>query len=317
MFSLKWEGSLMVRKKLLSGVALALALVWSGAAQADTVGLWFFDGGPTGSNLPDGAVFPDSSGNNLDFVYTELSPGFPFAKVQYSTDVPPVIGAGRSLSIPDGSGRVIDTPSTDLFNPAKTGQFTVEFWHKNLNLGFQNVLGLVAPLEHAGGQAPGQSPNRWQITTGLDELISPDGLYEYNTAFFGTTGGGGNRTILETSTADALWGVPDVWKHFALTADLVTRNAFMYVDGVEVASATGLVLSNPIDRQLRLLSNAASTNFNGHAMVDEIRISNVALLPGNGTGNGELAWNASLVPEPSTLGLLLLGGLTMLSRRRS
>jgi hypothetical protein len=86
---------------------------------------------------------------------------------------------------------------------------------------------------------------------------------------------------------------------------------------VEKASATGLVAQTAIDRPLRLLANAATTNFNGNAMVDELRISDVALLPGEGTGDGELAWNATLIPEPAVLSLLVLSGLTLLGRRRA
>ena len=301
----------MTTRELLTGVTLASALVLTSAAEATTVGLWLFDGSTVDTNLPTGTEFRDISGNDLGFVYTDESPALTIPKVQLTSDVPAAIGVGTALTVPIGIGRVIDTPGSSLLHPANTGEFTVEFWHKNLNLGFQNVLGPVAMASPGGG---GQEPNRWQITTGIGNLGvgSPTG-YEYDGTFYGTTGGGGNRTRV-TTTQD--WNVPDVWKHFALTASQSTGELIIYVDGVQVASATGLVAQTAISQPLRLLANAATTNFGGNAQIDELRISDVVLLPGEGTGDGELAWNASLIPEPATLGLMVLGGLAMLNRRR-
>jgi len=87
------------------------------------------------------------------------------------------------------------------------------------------------------------------------------------------------------------------------------------VDGAEVAHWDGgltdrdFELFVPKDEEvcqgagkacLRLMANAVTQNFNGFGFIDELRISDVALLPGDGTGEGELAWNASLAADAPT-----------------
>ena len=306
------------RKMLTTGMILAAVLVLTSGAHANamhahagTVGLWLFDGGPADENVANGTTFADSSGNNLDFVYNDEYGHLTLPKVHYGSDVPATIGTGTSLSVPSGLGRVIDTPSTDLFHPGKTGQLTVEFWHKALNYTFGNILGPVSSASPSGG---GQEANRWQISTGMGNLgkPSPDG-FEYDLSVYGTTGGSGNRTKVTTGQD---WPVPDEWKHVAVTTNHDSGELFIYVNGVQKASATGLVAQEALNAPLRLLNNAATTNFNGHALVDELRISDIALLPGDGSGNGVLAWNTSLVPEPTALGLLVAGGLMILGRRQ-
>jgi hypothetical protein len=298
-------------RKMLTGMTLAVVLVLTSGARAATVGLWLFDGGPADVNVSDGTAFGDSSGNNLDFVYHDEYGHLTLNKVHYGSDVPAAIGMGTSLSVPSGLGRVIDTPSTDLLHPSKTGQLTVEFWHKGLSYTFGNVLGPVSSISPGGG---GQEANRWQISTGMGNLGNPSPTgFEYDLSVYGTSGGSGNRT---RATTGPDWPVEDVWKHVAVTTNHDTGELFIYVNGVEKASATGLVAQAVLDAPLRLLNNAATTNFNGHALVDEMRISDVALLPGDGSGNGVLAWNTSLVPEPTALGLLVAGGLMILGRRR-
>ncbi|NQU39994.1 MAG: discoidin domain-containing protein [Lentisphaerae bacterium] len=91
----------------------------------------------------------------------------------------------------------------------------------------------------------------------------------------------------------------NVWTHIAVTYDGAALRTYVdgtldgtltYAGGVNLAHAgTDFVIAaNDFTG-----AGAAINPF--HGGIDEVRISDVALLPGDGSGNGCLAWNASLV----------------------
>ena len=314
-----------------AGLAFLLVLGLAGAGQAATVALWLFDdpgGLGTGVNIPDGGQLVDSSGNDLHFTYNNSSVSDTLMGFQYTNDVAGTISGGGRTAIEVGPlSRVMDSAASDRFNLAQTGELTIEFWHKSKETQFQNVLGTVNPPPGTG-----LDPNRIQISTGIDSLGVPAQFrptYAYTGVYIDDAGVGGstaglNAGVQKTATdynapAPPDHDTEDVWKHVAFTASTITNDTHIYVDGQEVAvwedGFLNRTFSNfvPANNEacgssgmacLRLMGNAVTDNFNGFAFIDELRISDVALLPGNGTGVDELAWNATLA-SPSVGGPLL------------
>ncbi len=92
--------------------------------------------------------------------------------------------------------------------------------------------------------------------------------------------------------------------------DLGTGTGHIYVDGVEQSFVLGFGLdtmdfgskANAPLRMGALSSASGGSFFQGNFRLDELRFSDTALLPGNGSGVGELAWNVSLAAAPVLLG---------------
>ncbi|MEO6847126.1 MAG: LamG-like jellyroll fold domain-containing protein, partial [Chthoniobacterales bacterium] len=102
----------------------------------------------------------------------------------------------------------------------------------------------------------------------------------------------------------------NAWSQIAMTWDGTTLKS--YVNGILNGSAAAVTTVTPGSTSFSIgaSSTTGASQFFGN--IDEIRVSNVALPPGTGTGVNQLAWNASLVavPEPGTTALLLgAGGL--------
>ena len=287
----------MITRKLLSGVALALVLVWTSAAQAATVGLWefdtmfdatFFTGGPGGDPGIGGKTFFDSSGNGLDFVGIN-----DFGTPLLDADVPSVMGTNTySLNCNQCAAGVPRTPDTALAHRGTTGELTIEFWYRAIEVTAD--VGYVASFN--GG------------TPGATERDGDWGIYEDsngNIRFFMGLGNQANSS-LEVSTLDLGQGYDPAdgnWNHLAFTADsLGTLTSYFNGNQVE-QSAIGLVgaATAPLADYISFSTNPAG-GFGSHVFgMDEFRISDVALLPGSGTGVGELAWNAQLGTVPPVL----------------
>jgi hypothetical protein len=100
------------------------------------------------------------------------------------------------------------------------------------------------------------------------------------------------------------------WYHVAAVFDRVADELRLYLDGSlqstqNLAAATGFTASDKLFLGA-INTQSASFNFNGH--VDEVQIYDRAL------GGTEVQ---SLVPEPTSLSMLSLGGLLLVRRQRS
>lgn len=277
-------------------VVMVGVLVFVSQARANTVGLWLMDDyfdatpSPNPGTDPDpdgGETIPDSSGNSLDFVATTN-----FGSVSQDTDRPSVITTGTSLRSLVGGGGGYVTPSTSLLHRGTTGELTIEFWFKSLR-----ITPSFAYIVNFPGGNGGSFPGDWGVYSNSSGDLR---FFEYSNGFPEVGSGAG------ASDGD--------WHHVAFTIDSAGVMT-SYLDGglITQSAATGASAAALADA---LQFAHANNSFADHDfLIDELRISDVALLPGTGTGNGELAWNASLVPEPTSVLLLVSGGLMLLRRR--
>ena len=288
----------MITRKLLSCMVPALVLVWASAAQAATVGLWLFDTmadaipftadpPPTDPGIGGKTLF-DSSGNGLDFVDIN-----DFGVPRLDTDVPSVMGTNTySLNSRDTAAGLPRTPATALAHRGTTGELTIEFWFRAIEV--TQDVGYVTSFN--GG------------TPGATERDGDWGIYSDSNGDIRFFLGVGNVADSSTtiSTLDLGQGYDPAdgnWNHLAFTADSV-GTLTSYFNGNQVEqSAIGLLgaPTAPLADYVSFASNPAG-GFGTHQFgIDEFRISDVVLLPGSGTGVGELAWNAQLGTVPPVL----------------
>ncbi len=282
-----------MRKQFSVGIALATLLVITAApcAWATTVAQWMFD-------ESSGDVFLDSSGSGFDLTATNPQP--PGSSWSRRSDVPLTTSPPGVTSLKGLDPRVIDTASSDRFSLGKTGAMTMEFWYKDT----PDASGVV---DYVLSTVAAVSDNN-RISVFLD------GGDKINFFFFDNAGGTHSITTGAGSITEGAG-----WQHIAATFDtnVGSGEAFVYIDGSPVASTTTFGTNfAAFDAPFRVFGNGSAENFNGKNLIDELRMSDVALLPGSGTGVGELAWNTSLVPEPGTAILLGLGLVCLFRRRR-
>jgi len=175
--------------------------------------------------------------------------------------------------------------------PVVSGSFTVEAW-------------IMAP---SGGWQSGN-----QTIVGMFQYESPwghnfyFGLSEGKLQFGFYNGGSWCSGI----SADAIT-VTDDWVHVACSYDMSDPQwcrAHYYVNGVEVSGGGDNLDGTPTGGGYLYIgkSSFSDTPFSG--LIDEIRLSSVA------RSVSELSPN--LIPEPMTMGLLALGGLGVVIRRK-
>lgn len=267
----------MNRKHVILAVLAAVFALHVADAWGETIGLWLMEdlvdttpAPATGEqDPPGGETLYDQAGNHLDFVADQN-----FGTVGLDTDVAAVMPVGStSLRSESGGAGLFNTPAATLLHRGNTGALTVEFWFKSLRI--TPSIGYV--LNFAGGNG-GAFTGDW-------------GVYGTNT---------GELRFFEYSN-----GLPEVqvsatvsdggWHHVAFSTD-ATGVLTSYLDGAMVAqtTATGAAAAPLAD-----VLNFGSMNgsFADHDfLIDELRISDAALVAGAGTGVGELAWNVSLAP---------------------
>jgi hypothetical protein len=283
---------------VLSGIVLGL---FSAQSPAATVGLWLFDslsdatppaGGPPPIDPLGGETLLDSSGNNLNFVASTNS-----GTVALTSDRPTVMGGGTQAFDSDGGGFAgFSTPSTALLHRGTTGALSIEFWFKSVSI-TPSVAGI---LSFPGGNGNSTFVGDWGIyQTSAGDLK----FYEYSQLYT-------NELNTGTTVSDGNW------HHVAFTVD-ATGARRGYLDGALVSQLNPANTASPALADVLKFGRADGDGFaNTHIIMDELRISDVALLPGSGSGAGELAWNASLVLEPAALASLAIPGAIGLVRRR-
>jgi len=286
-----------LRANFFVGATLAVAVGFCASmpSRAATVGLWTFDTIGDTTDVAAGEVLYDTSGNNLHFVR-----GVNAGNVLISTDVPSVAAAGSYSLFVNAGGRGLDTPSTDLLSIGKTGQLTIEFWYKPLiadtvRFIFSQTTGVAAPAKNGYSLAQTVPVSS---ASGLDFVTTNDNstLIRWRD---------GDKFITNQNGAGSGQG----WMHLALTIDSATGEYKLYRDGLLdlTNNRTGFTPYASVEAVLRLGASSANGN-TGTFMIDDLRISDVVLPSGSGTGMNELAWNASLAniqappPRPANFG---------------
>lgn len=273
--------------------AASLAGVFVGHASAATVAQYTFEENPAGtSTSASGAVLEDSSGNDLDLVKNTA-----FGTLAWSADVSSVQPAGSTSMRSNAVG--VESVASDRFSFAKTGQLTIETWFQ------PNIDNTFSPIVSFNGTAA----NGWSLYQEFPSAGNFNLEFNYRN----------NTPTLHSVNTATTFNINSGWNHVAVTIDTATNDLSIYINGVEDAVTVGagdLIGSFDSITDGLDFNRFSDGSFTGNAFYDDLRISDVALLPGNGTGVGELAWNATLIPEPASMALLGLGGLAMLGRGR-
>lgn len=284
-------------KKVMCCFALAAALFVGQSTQASTVGLWLMDDlvdqtpSPDPENVPNppgGEITTDSSSNNLHFVSAANN-----GTTALDADAPAAIGAPSSLLSDFGGAKQFSTPSSPLLHRGTTGSLTVEFWLKET----RRTPSVAYLMSFNGGNGGGNTGD-WGIYSQVGGNLQ---FFEYSNGFpeVGISAGSG---VLNGA-----------WHHVAFTMDAAGVMT-SYLDGIlqSQSAATGAA-APALPDVLKLARSPGDTFADLGFKIDELRISNVALLPGSGSGVGELAWSASLapVPEPTALVMAIVAMMTV------
>ncbi len=263
-------------------------------ASAATVAQYTFEENPAGSSTSAaGTQLLDGSGNALHFTKDTT-----FGTLSWTNDLAPVQPASSTSILSNAVG--VNAVVSDRYSFNKTGQLTFETWWK------PNQAGTFGPL--ASFNSGSGNPNGWSFY----QTFPSSGTFSLRLDLTDNAG------TLSSYTTATTFDINSGWNHVAFTVNLATGDLSFYINGVEdtatlgdedLDSKTFGTLSDDLD-----FAHFSDGGFTNNVYLDDMRISDVELLPGTGTGNGELAWNASLIPEPASLALLSLGGL-MLARR--
>lgn len=262
-------------------------------ASAATVAQYTFEENAAGtSSSASGTVLEDSSGNDLDFTKTSA-----FGTLAWTSDVASVQPAGSTSLRTNAIG--VDSVVSDRYSFAKTGQLTVETWYK------PNIDNTFSPiLSFSGGNA-----NGWSL---YQEFPSAG---NFNLEFSYRDNAAGLHSVNTATTFDINSG----WNHIAVTIDTATSDLSIYINGTEDTATVGtgdLIGTFGTITDVMDLNQFSDGSFTGNLFLDDLRISDTALSAGTGTGDGELAWNATLIPEPASLALLGIGGVMVVGRGR-
>lgn len=262
---------------------LVVVVLLARSASAATLGEWLFDS-PVGpsfavSNEVPGGVTPVMFNWNP----TTYGTNFQVAGGPFLTNTP--YHSVGMLQIESGGDKSAYANPDGINWVGK--QLTIEMW--------------IYPIK------PGASSIEYPVSVNeqILRLDSVTGGYQLTGQIFGTNGA--------TYAYPTLSPIPTgTWSHIAMTYD--GANLKTYVNGVLDGSTAVTTLLTNGTSQLNIGSGYFGTSpFSGN--IDEVRISDVALLPGDGSGKGVLAWNATLVPEPSLMALISLPVVFFLRRK--
>jgi concanavalin A-like lectin/glucanase superfamily protein len=247
-----------------------------------TIGYWRFEEGAANTTASGDNSVLDSSGNGMH--------GTPVLGPVYRSDVPPSF-PGNSLSMEfDGStGHRVVVPDNPIFE--LTHSLTLEAFIKAQPM--KPGTGGGADIVFRSDNRPGLDPYRLTLKQPGDTLVFA--IVDENQNY-----------------ADVQAQIPyDTWLHVAGTLDDATGTMKLFINGSQVAST--LTSIRPLGPLESFWGAAVSIGedptgqygeaFNG--LIDEVRISNVALEP-----------SEFLIPEPSLAFTVLPLALGLYSRRR-
>lgn len=286
------------------GLALTIAsMLLPGELWGATAAYWRHEDGPTGSFVPDGSnTVLDSSGNG-NHMRTFSSANAPFTAATYVSQVSPLAlrsGLPNSLSldfgpnpvegIDDGGGKNDDNYTDNQVAPITTQLFTAMTYELAFNMhvvdnSFQTLSGRdgkplgdeigepdspVAPLQIKvrGDDFPDAVPNQLFV-----EWIDGDGDIHFLSSGESIVAGDWYHVAFTlTDTAAELWIAGE-------TGDYVLKDA---ISGEDFAGALGpgeVIIFDPTPFTIgRGMFNNGVTDWSD-ALIDEVRISDTALLP--------------------------------------
>ena len=260
-------------------LVLFASLLCAASANAATLNEWLFDAPATGASFT--AVNEVTGGSQVN----EQNTGVSFQNLQVAGGPFYSSVGGEALHL---TGTNYSATGASLTDWTGRTSLTIELW--------------VNPASNIGGSKDVFSDSGQLLRldpSGLGFILT--GFIHDGSGYHSATG----STVILT----------DVWTHLALTYDGSTINTYVgsALDGTASYSTSSLTGDSTGLLSIGMFSFA--NFFIGD--IDEVRQSDVALLPGNGSGVGTLAWNASLaVPEPGQVALMTVGGLMLLMFRR-
>jgi hypothetical protein len=260
------------------------------SALTNAVGIWMFDEGT-------GTTFQDSTGNAGNTGTFEGGDAFDTVTKKYGTS-----SMGSTPIFSSGYGGRVDGFANGL-----TNNFTVEGWLRmSDNTGFPTF---ISRADTATGH-----PNELQWVIGTSPNVDGNRL----DAFVYDSDSGANVGDYTDPIATPI--NLNTWYHVAMT--FLNGNVKLYVNGVQALSATNAAVNPSGVGRLVIGSDAIESGITDRypwrGNIDDVRISNVVLPSGDGSGDGTLAWNASLasaLPEPSSICVLLLSVAMPVARR--
>lgn len=304
------------------GVTALLAAMLAPAASAATMAYWRFEQGPADALVSKGAVpggtafhasVPDSSGNGNDLSVWETGGGAGFAyRANVGSAVIPQTGAANQFSIQNtGGGPAMFTSSTSALRTWTPSSFTFEASIRPENGGWRTFIGRDSQGAYAGD--PNLAAMYFQITPDSQlafKYVDLDGVWHEAVSASGLITG---WNFNGGSPNDA------PWQHVAAVSNGSTLT--VYLDngsGYTAVASSALGTGNTAlsagagdggDWDAGVFSVGRGLYGGGHGdraygLIDEIRISDVALSPSQ---------FLNAIPEP---GVGLLAALSLLGLRR-
>jgi len=256
----------------------------------DTVAIWGFD-------EASGTVARDVSGNN-NHATQSFAPDF-----VYSSSVKQY-GLSSLHEVPQFSSTNLSAPDSASLH-AMANAFTVEGWWRSDTSNFSSLFPTL--ISRVDDTRPVGLKTAWAIGTSGSGLITAT-VYDHDSAASITAMSSGVFPINQ-------------FVHVAMTFSSGTVT--LYVNGVQQGSplTNAAVDQSGIGRVvIGGFANENGVGLDQHpwrGYLDEIRLSSVALLPGDGSGEGVLAFNSTITPEPATAMLLVATGSGIMGLRRA
>jgi hypothetical protein len=275
-------------------VGSALPLLAAGnLCSASLVQYWPIEGDSPGTSLHNEVV----AGSPATVI---VSPSYtaPF----YFTSTPPAISSTEGVTASLGANHYIDGGDINLQTTSVNGAATVSLWAQiyNANTDYR----LFSPKNNPGGTYPLQGTVHGSTTSGDIEV--------YNGSGWASLGSG---LLFNTGTYPP---PSDSWHHLAFVWD--KDQVTLYFDGTAQNTATARFDFSSIAGGIGFGARygyGADPGNGGDIVFDDIAIFDTALSAGQVASLSVGTPPLALLPEPASLGLLAMGGLLLLRRKRA